>query len=462
MKKLPQSFTWPTKIGLASAVLSLALSQSSIHGQSADALINKLVDKGILTMEEAKTLRESSPESEQGNKTGGQRGQQDNDVNFFWKNGLNFKSADGKTFQGKLGGRVLMDAASHSLDDDAEAALGDAPAGFEFRQVRIRTEGKLNTGIETKYKVQLDWAGGGVAFKDVYLEWADIPLIGKIRAGHYKEPLGLESMNSRRFLMFMERSSISEAFWSERNAGVSIGDSILNDRMTWTTAAFVNADDGSGDSAVDSNGSLVARITGVAYENSEKKQLVHLGASGSAANTKDDSIRLRSRPESHLAPRFVDTGAIAADAAYTAALEAAFVWGPFSLQGEYMHKVVDSIGMSDLDFSGYTVTAGYYLTGETRNYKKSSGAFERVIPKNNFSLTGEGLGAIQIALRYSSLDLNDSVVTGGEMDTITTGLNWHLNPNTRAMLNYIYADVESGVGTDFAAHTVQGRLQIDF
>jgi phosphate-selective porin OprO/OprP len=459
MKKLSQCFKWPTTIGLASVLLALTLTQSSIHAQSADALINKLVDKGILTIEEAKTLRKTSTESEKSKRASEQN---DTDVKFFWKDGLNFKSEDGKTFQGKLGGRVLMDAASYSLDDDAEAVLGDAPAGFEFRQVRIRTEGQLNTGIETKYKVQLDWAGGGVAFKDVYLEWADIPVIGKIRVGHFKEPLGIESMNSRRFLMFMERSSISEAFWSERNAGVLIGDSFLNDRMTWTTAAFANADDGSGDSAVDSNGSVIARITGLAYENPEKEQLLHLGVSGSAANAKDDSIRFRSRPESHLAPRFVDTGAIAADASYTAALEAAYVWGPFSLQGEYMHKIVDSIGMSDLDFGGYTVTAGYYLTGETRNYKKSSGAFERVTPKNNFSLSGEGLGAVQVALRYSSLNLNDSVVTGGEMDTITAGLNWHLNPNTRAMFNYIYADVETGAGTDFGAHAVQGRLQIDF
>ena len=308
----------------------------------------------------------------------------------------------------------------------------------------------------------MDWAGGGVAFKDVYLEWADIPVVGKLRAGHYKEPVGIESMNSRRFLMFMERSSISEACWAERNAGVSIGDAVLNDRMTWT-ATFANVDNGSGDGVVDSNCSLVARITGIAYENPEKAQLIHLEVSGAPANTKDDSIRFRSRPESHIAPRFIDTGAIAADSSYTvAAAEAAAVWGTFSIQGEYMHKVVDTLAMGDLEFGGDTVTTGYFLTGESRKYKKSSDAFERVTPKKNFSLSGDGPGAIQLALRYSSLDLNDGPVAGGEMDTITAGINWHLNPNTREMLNYIYADVEPGAGADFDAHIVQGRLQIDF
>ena len=77
-------------------------------------------------------------------------------------------------------------------------------------------------------------------------------------------------------------------------------------------------------------------------------------------------------------------------------------------------------------------------------------------------MTGDGLGAVQLTLRFSSLDLNDTIVNWGEMDTLTAGINWHFNPNTRAMLNYVYADVETPAGSDFEAHTVQGRIQVDF
>ncbi len=44
-------------------------------------------------------------------------------------------------------------------------------------------------------------------------------------------------------------------------------------------------------------------------------------------------------------------------------------------------------------------------------------------------------------------------VRGGEMDTISPGVNWHFNANTRAMFNYIYADVETGAGADGGIHT---------
>ncbi|MHC4097467.1 MAG: porin, partial [Planctomycetota bacterium] len=60
--------------------------------------------------------------------------------------------------------------------------------------------------------------------------------------------------------------------------------------------------------------------------------------------------------------------------------------------------------------------------------------------------------------RYSGLDLDDSGISGGELDTITAGLNWHLNPNTRIMWNYVHADKDD-VGE---ADMLLARLQIDF
>jgi hypothetical protein len=55
MHRKPYQFVWPA----AAAVAALAGS-ASLQAQSADALIDKLVDKGILTVKEAKDLREES------------------------------------------------------------------------------------------------------------------------------------------------------------------------------------------------------------------------------------------------------------------------------------------------------------------------------------------------------------------------------------------------------------------
>jgi phosphate-selective porin OprO/OprP len=81
-----------------------------------------------------------------------------------------------------------------------------------------------------------------------------------------------------------------------------------------------------------------------------------------------------------------------------------------------------------------------------------------VKPKNNYSAASGGTGAWEAKARYSGLDLDDSNITGGELDNITVGLNWYLNPNTRVMWDYVHADKED-IGQ---ADMIMMRLQFDF
>ena len=113
--------------------------------------------------------------------------------------------------------------------------------------------------------------------------------------------------------------------------------------------------------------------------------------------------------------------------------------------------------MKGPNFQGFYVYGSYFLTGENRVYKTSSGAFDRMSPKRNFDGNG-GLGAWEIALRYSNLDLNDADFSGGELDDFTVGVNWYLNPNTRFMWNYVFADLDDIGDTNI----FQTRFQIDF
>ena len=56
------------------------------------------------------------------------------------------------------------------------------------------------------------------------------------------------------------------------------------------------------------------------------------------------------------------------------------------------------------------------------------------------------------------LDLDDGFVSGGELQSVTAGVNWHMAPNVRVMANYGFLDVKASGD----AHIFQMRAQVDF
>ncbi len=117
------------------------------------------------------------------------------------------------------------------------------------------------------------------------------------------------------------------------------------------------------------------------------------------------------------------------------------MFGPFSLQGEYFWTNTDAPDVDDPSFTGWYAFGSWFVTGESRTY--NDGAFDRVKPTNNFYIGQPGWGAVELALRYSALDLTDGGIEGGEQQNVTVGINWYLNPSYRIMLNYVNANTAS-------------------
>ena len=134
------------------------------------------------------------------------------------------------------------------------------------------------------------------------------------------------------------------------------------------------------------------------------------------------------------------------------------VSGAFWASGEWIEADVDleAPTRQSATANGAYLQAGYFLTGEHRGFKQSAGAFDRTKTKSNFLENGRG--AWEIAARYSTIDLNDVGLGGGEQDSLTLAVNWYLNNFTRVMLNWVRADVEELGEADFALL----RFGIDF
>ena len=273
----------------------------------------------------------------------------------------------------------------------------------------------------------------------------DIPLYDTISVamGKQKEPLSMERVSAMGFLPWQERSAPNNAFMVGRNVGVVLSGMAFNQRASWAGGVFNDWFDNNEDFDESAN-QYVGRITCLPYFNEEQRTLLHLGA-GMRYNDAKQGVQYKSQPEFGNAPAFVDTGLLEADAAQTYNVEVSFRSGPVWVEGEYIYNKIDAPELGDPVFDGYYLGASWIITGEVRPYKHKSGILTRYpVAKSVYQ---GGIGAWEAGIRWSSVDLTDGLVEGGEMDILSAGLNWWLSSFFLISANYRYITLEDEMGT---------------
>ena len=89
---------------------------------------------------------------------------------------------------------------------------------------------------------------------------------------------------------------------------------------------------------------------------------------------------------------------------------------------------------------------------------RAEGGIPRVRPKRELRDGSGGLGAFEIAARFSYIDLNDKDIKGGKLADVSFAFNWYPTYPTRVSFNVIRADRESWD----PVWIFQGRLQVAF
>ncbi len=387
------------------------------------------------------------------------------DFRVYWKNGLNFATRD-KSVTMKLGGRIQLDFWSYLGDggrDVLEDGIGDEwHSGYEFRRARLFVEGEIHKHVG--WKLQLDFAGGEVTFKDVWVELRNLDecwgcMVPDVKIGHFKEFFSLESLTSSKYISFMERSLPVQAFGPPRNTGVGLFRSFLGQHMTLGVGWWGNADE-YGDGEWQDGSNITGRWTWLPWAPCGCEQRFwEIGFSGSYRFDQQNGVRYRVRPEGHVGPRIIDTGTLDADEEVRLGAETAINYDRWGAQGEIMGARPSLDGEEDPLLWGWYVQATYQLNGGTRRFRRSYATFDKMKPCRNFGC--DGAGQWELALRYSALDLEDEQVYGGVLRNVTLGVNWYLNPNTRITFNYVYADgenVRTGGGRAAAPSGVDGDL----
>ena len=263
------------------------------------------------------------------------------------------------------------------------------------------------------------------------------PELGDFRLGQFKTTVGWEEGGiSSAATTFLERSLPVQAVNMGRRLGA---DWTRQWNPHWLTTLTYNS---GGDLNGDNDGTGEAAHI-VFNPVNEKGEVIHLGLAVSRENrdaTTDGrgistppTARFRARPEANLTNvRLIDSGNLKnVDNIDRAGLEAAWIHGPLLLQGEYLHFNTDfTDGKPDYRGGGYYVSGAWMLTGESRDY--ASGAVGNVKPAHAY-------GALEIAARYSELDLNDAPVLGGKAHDWTFGANWYVGKHLKFQADYVRA-----------------------
>jgi phosphate-selective porin OprO and OprP len=364
----------------------------------------------------------------------------------------------------------------------------DLKDGDFFRRSRIGIDGTVFSDFD--YRLLFDFAGSGTEDAgQVYETWLQYSGLrpAYFRIGAFSESIGLEDQGSTNGMLFLERPGATDVarniaagdtrtgaqlfgygqhwFVSAAVTGRTIGvvntGAVVTINSTPTTAAI-----GTAQTYGDQLG-FVGRLAGTPLHGSD--WLIHVGVHGSYVDRPADAsgpgvngavpisasvVRLSDTPELRVdGTKLIDTGNIDARHASTEGLEIAGQKGRFFAQGEYEHIAVQRSDINSTpSFSGEYLEAGYFLTDDTRRYNAATAAFDGPAVNRPLSPSSGQWGALELALRYSDINLNyhagaagtapaADAIRGGDQKIWTAGLNWYLNPAMRLMLDYEHVQI---------------------
>jgi phosphate-selective porin OprO and OprP len=382
-----------------------------------------------------------------------------------------FVSADGQTTIG-VRGMLQFDAAAYSVSPLTPA--NDLGSGTNIRRARIGVDGRVFG--DWNYGVLADFGGTGGEVAGLnygYLEYAGWKPAGlknpvRLRIGAWTTATGLEDATANTEGLFLERPASVEMVRNfaggDGRAGVGAfanGDHWFGS-LAWTGKSI-------GVAAVqefDQQQGYLARLAFNPWHGSNYD--THIGvnlqgvirpadtAPGAAVNR---ALRLRERPEIRVdGGRLVDTGALTADGLTVMGAELGMSRENLVFVGEAFNIDLDRPG-SSASFNGWYAAGAWTLTGERHLWNGGIGGFRGIRPAKVFDPASQTWGALEIAGRYSVLNLDDrrglagsatpvGGVRGGEQVITTLGLNWYPNPVVRILIDqqWISVDRLNGVG----------------
>jgi phosphate-selective porin OprO/OprP len=391
--------------------------------------------------------------------------------------GLTVRSAD-TNFVLRFRGYIQADGRFYPDDDSATSTRNDT---FLLRRVRPIFEGTVYDQFD--YRLMLDFpsgttssSGNNAYVQDAYLNYRPFSEL-QFQIGKFKEPVGLERLQSGANLLFIERGYPTQLV-PNRDVGVQVQGDLLAGRLSYAAGVFNGvANGGSGDiEQADDDKDFAGRLFAHPFAKSSNDWLrgLGLGLAGTAGN-QEGALRSFVTPGQQTFFSYTPgtgTNVVADGNLWRVAPQAYYYKGPFGVFGEYVIAAQEvkrtagaTITRATLRNTGWQLAASYFVTGEDNSFKA-------VTPRKPFAWGGDGFGALEITARFGQLDVDNDTfplfanpaTSASKAASWGIGANWHLNRNVKLSLNYEQTDFDGGTSAflENGEKAVLTRAQFSF
>ena len=399
--------------------------------------------------------------------------------------GFKISSLD-KKHQLRIRGAVQTDG--HFFVEDNQYKATDR---FELKQARVWLEGYFFKDIY--FKIMPDFAASSNILPDAYLDYAYHPA-ASLLVGKFKPSISLERLQGDSDGTFLERA-FPTYLASNRDVGIQLHGAFSKPGYKTETVAGpidtkntftyqVGVTNGSGDDGspnndskdTDDNKEVNGRLFAHPFQHTGYSWLegLGLGVAGSVGNPNAQALKAQATPigrTTYLDYTKTNTGFTTptADGATNRIYPQAYWFsGPFGAIGEYVistqHLSGKNINNKSVNVKqsnkAWQILASYMVTGEDNS-------FAGVKPIQNFDPLKGKWGALQLAARWSELDIDNDTFTvidpsksATKARAWTIGANWYLNSNAIIRADYENVSFDGGAGTSSSKVTDRPNEQV--
>lgn len=327
-----------------------------------------------------------------------------------------------------------------------------------------------------------DFGSGAATLQDAYLNARLFPEL-QLQAGKFKEPVGLERLQSSNRLLFVERGFPTNLV-PNRDLGFQIFGEISGGLVSYAVGLFNGVfDGGSADTDANDGKDVAGRIFVQPFLKTEISPLKGFGIGVSGTYGKQKGTATSPNLPSFKTPaqstffRYISDAAtatapanitVASGKVFRLSPQLYYSWGPFGLLGEYVcssQQVTNNNGTATLAHQAWQAAASFALTGEKASYKG-------IKPKNPIHPREGKWGAVELAARYNELRVDpdtfpnfaSAAASARRARAFGGGVNWYLNDNVKLVANYeqtLFAGGATG-GNRQTERAILSRLELAF